>query len=45
VKAVINPVDFSLAEVSFLTPCVKEVHFSFAATMSIILKGALQLKL
>ena len=43
VKAVINPDDFSLIEVKFLTPCVKEFHFTFAAEMSIVLKGALQL--
>jgi putative selenate reductase len=43
VKAVIRPDDFSLADVKFLTPCVKEFHFTFAAEMSIVLKGALQL--
>ena len=43
VKAVIRPDDFSLVEVKFLTPCVKEFHFTFAAEMSIVLKGALQL--
>ena len=43
VQAVIQPDDFNLLDVKFLTPCVKEYHFSFAAEMSIILKGAIQL--
>jgi putative selenate reductase len=42
VKAVLNP-DFTLSEVQFLTPCVKEFHFTFAAEMSIVLEGALRL--
>ena len=45
VKAIINPDNFTLSEVKFLTPCVKEFHFEFAAEMSIILKGVMQLKL
>ena len=45
VQAVIRPDDFSLIEVRFLTTCVREVRFSFAAEMSIVLKGALQLTL
>ena len=45
VKAIISPDNFNLLEVKFLTPCVKEFHFEFAAEMSIILKGAMQLKL
>lgn len=40
VKAVIDPDSFDLLEVKFLTPCVREFHFEFAAEMSIILKGA-----
>jgi len=43
VKATINPFDFSLLDVKFLAPCVKECQFTFAAEMSIILKGAMQL--
>jgi len=43
VKAVIDPNTFKLIDVRFLTPCVKEFHFEFAAEMSIILKGAIQL--
>jgi putative selenate reductase len=43
VKATINPDDFSLTDVKFLTPCVKQYHFTFAAEMSIIMKGAMQL--
>jgi putative selenate reductase len=39
VKAVINPGDFSLAEVTFLTPCVREFRFEFAAEMSVIMNG------
>lgn len=45
VKAVINPDDFSLLDVKFLTPCVKEFHFEFAAEMSIIMRGAMQVSL
>ena len=45
VRAVIRPDDFSLLDVRFLTPCVKEVRFSFAAEMSIVMKGAMQVKL
>ncbi len=43
VKALIDPDHFDLLDVRFLTPCVKEFHFEFAAQMSIILKGAMQL--
>jgi putative selenate reductase len=43
VQAVIHPDNFNLIDVEFLTPCVKEVHFSFAAEMSIVFKGAIQL--
>lgn len=43
VKAVIRKNDFGLSMVSFLTPCVKEFRFGFAAEMSIVLQGALQL--
>ena len=43
VKAIINPLDFSLIDVKFLTPCVREFQFTFAAEMSIILNGAMQL--
>lgn len=43
VRAIINPIDFSLIEVKILTPCTKESHFTFAAEMSIVMKGALQL--
>jgi putative selenate reductase len=43
VKATINPEDFSIQDVRFLTPCVKQYHFTFAAEMSIIMKGAMQL--
>jgi putative selenate reductase len=32
--------DFNLFEVKFKTPCTKEVHFDFAAEMSVLLKGA-----
>ena len=45
IRAVIRLEDFCLAEVSFLAPCVREAHFSFAAEMSIIMKGAMQLGL
>jgi putative selenate reductase len=43
VRAVIAQQDFRLLEVTFLTPCVKEYHFPFAAEMSIILRGAIEL--
>ncbi len=43
VKAVIRASDFRLEKVDFLTPCVREFHFNFAAEMSIILKGARQI--
>jgi putative selenate reductase len=43
VRAVIRKDDFSLIDVNFLTPCVREFHFTFAAEMSIILQGATQL--
>ena len=45
VKAVIDPESFSLLDVKFLTPCVKEFHFEFAAEMSIVMKGAMQVNL
>ena len=45
VKAVIHPDNFELLEVQFLTPCVKEFHFEFAAEMSIILRGVRQITL
>ncbi|MEI6435855.1 MAG: FAD-dependent oxidoreductase [Bacteroidota bacterium] len=44
VKAVIRKDDFSLIEVKFLTPCVREFHFTFAAEMSVILKGAMEME-
>jgi hypothetical protein len=43
VRAVIRPQDFMLQSVEFLTPCVKECSFGFAAEMSLIMEGALQL--
>jgi len=43
VKAFIERSDFRLVKVEFLTPCTKEYHFTFAAEMSIVMKGALQL--
>ena len=43
VVAVINPSGFSLLEVRFLTPCVRECQFTFAAEMSVVMQGALQL--
>jgi putative selenate reductase len=43
VKAIIRSDNFALVEVKFLVPCVKEFHFEFAAEMSIILQGAMQL--
>ncbi|MCX6269457.1 MAG: putative selenate reductase subunit YgfK [Bacteroidetes bacterium] len=43
VRAIINPDNFTLLSVKFLTPCVREFHFEFAAGMSIILKGAMQI--
>ena len=45
VRAVISPGDFNLLEVKLLAPCVREARFSFAAWMSIVMKGAIQLKL
>jgi putative selenate reductase len=42
VRATMNP-DLSLHEVRFLTPCVKEFDFRFAATMRMVLEGARQL--
>ena len=45
VKALIGSSDFSLVSVEFLTPCTKEYHFTFAAEMSIVMKGAMQLAL
>ncbi|MCX6277221.1 MAG: FAD-dependent oxidoreductase [Bacteroidetes bacterium] len=44
VKALIRKDDFSLIEVKFLTPCVREFHFTFAAEMSVILKGAMEME-
>jgi putative selenate reductase len=44
VKAFIEPSDFRLVKVEFLTPCTKEYHFSFASEMSIVMKGAMQLE-
>ena len=41
----IDLTDFSLIRVEFLTPCTKEYHFTFAAEMSIVMKGAMQLKI
>ncbi|HPT14261.1 MAG TPA: hypothetical protein PK796_05680, partial [Bacteroidales bacterium] len=43
VKATLNPMDFSLLSAEFLTPCVKECRFNFAAEMSVIMEGARQL--
>ncbi len=43
VKAVIDPDNFGLLDVKFLTPCVKEFRFEFAAEMSVILKGTMQI--
>lgn len=45
VIATINADNFSLQDVRFLTPCVREFHFDFAAEMSIILQGAMQINL
>ncbi len=42
VKAVIKPENFTLVEVKFLVPCVKEFHFEFAAEMSVVMKGAMK---
>jgi len=42
VRAVIRPTDFELQEIEFLTPCVKECQFVFAAEMSIVMKGAME---
>ena len=43
VKALIDPETFQITKVEFLTKQPKTVTFSSAATMSIILHGALQL--
>ncbi|MBK7211800.1 MAG: hypothetical protein IPH88_00580 [Bacteroidales bacterium] len=43
VRAILDTETLALKEVRFLTACVKEYRFSFAAEMSIILKGAMQL--
>jgi putative selenate reductase len=43
VKAVINPDNFALLEVKFLTPCVKEFQFEFAAEMSVVMRGVMQI--
>jgi putative selenate reductase len=45
VKATIHPDTFALVNVKFLTPCVKEVHFEFAAEMSIIMRAAMQVSI
>ena len=42
VRARIEPSTFRLLKVDFLTPCVKEARFTFAAEMSIIMQGARQ---
>jgi len=44
VKAIIHPDTFALEEVKFLTPCVKEVRFEFAAEMAVVMMGAGQLE-
>lgn len=44
VKASIQPEDFKILDVEFLTPCVKECQFTVAAEMSILMKGALDLQ-
>ena len=44
VKATIHPHTFALEEVKFLTPCVREVRFEFAAEMAVIMTGAGQLE-
>ncbi|MEI7981837.1 MAG: FAD-dependent oxidoreductase [Bacteroidota bacterium] len=43
VKATLDAATFAPQEVIFLTPCIREFHFTFAAEMSIILKGAQQI--
>lgn len=43
VKATLSPADFSLLSAEFLTPCVKECRFNFAAEMRVIMEGARQL--
>jgi putative selenate reductase len=40
IEAKFNKADFSLLDVRFKTPCVKEVHFKNAAEMSILMKAA-----
>jgi len=45
VTATFGMEDFRLKDVSFLTPCVRQFYFHFAAEMSIILQGARQLHL
>ncbi len=42
VRARFNTDTFDLVDVQFLTPCIKEAHFDFAAQMSIIMQGARQ---
>ncbi len=44
VRAILDAETFAPIEVFFQAPCIKEYHFTFAAEMSIILKGAIQLK-
>ena len=44
VKATLHPDDFSLLSAEFLTPCVKECRFNFAAEMRVIMEGARQLQ-
>ena len=45
VRAVLRPDDFTIMEMKLLAPCVREARFTFAAWMSIVMKGAIQLKL
>jgi putative selenate reductase len=44
VRAKIVPTNFGLLEVTFLTPCVREFRFEFAAEMSVVMQGARQFK-
>jgi putative selenate reductase len=43
VKAVFDASDFRIIDAKFTVPCIKECHFTFAAEMSVIMKGAEQL--
>lgn len=45
VRAVLDANTFAPIEVFFQAPCIREYHFTFAAEMSIVLKGAMQLKI